>query len=64
VGKENQPSAITQFEEAIKLKSDFAEAHYNLALLLLRQGQTERSAEEFKKAQELNPLLKPPADSK
>ena len=53
-------SAVTQFEEAVRLQSDFAEAHYNLGLMLLRQGERERAEIEFRKARELNPKLEPP----
>jgi tetratricopeptide (TPR) repeat protein len=53
-------AAISNFEEAIRLKGDFAEAHYNLGLVLLRKGLRERSMVEFQKARELDPRLKAP----
>ena len=53
-------SAISQFEEALKLKSNLAEAHYNLGLLLLRKGQSDRASAEFQKARQLDPQLQPP----
>ena len=35
---------------ALRLKPDYAEAHYNLALALLQNGKKEESNSEFKKA--------------
>ena len=36
--------AIAEFREAIRLKPDYAEAHYNLGLALAAQGKPEAAA--------------------
>jgi len=41
------------FENAIKLKDNFAEAHFNLAVALDGLGKHAEATEEFKKAKEL-----------
>jgi Flp pilus assembly protein TadD len=51
--------AISQFQNAIKLSPSFAQAHYELALALSRKGDKAAAAEEFAKASELDPKLKP-----
>ncbi len=47
--------AANAYSQALKLKPKSAEATYNLAMCLYRQGQFEKSQELFKKAQELAP---------
>ncbi|PTL81826.1 tetratricopeptide repeat protein [Vitiosangium sp. GDMCC 1.1324] len=42
--------AITEFEAALKLAADYADAHYNLALLLSRKGEKPRAEQEYRKA--------------
>ena len=51
--------AISQFRNAVKLSPTYAQAHYQLAIALSRKGEKEEAAEEFKKAAELDPKLKP-----
>jgi len=51
--------AISQFNNAIKLAPAFAQAHYELAVALSRKGDKAAAAEEFAKAAELDPKLKP-----
>lgn len=41
------------FQEAIKIKDNFAEAHFNLAVALDGMGKHAEATEEFKKAKEL-----------
>jgi Tfp pilus assembly protein PilF len=41
-----------QFEEAIRLQTKFAQAHYNLGLVLQKQGKSEEAAREFQAALE------------
>ncbi len=39
--------AISQFQEAIRLKPDYAEAHYNLGVALARKGQTDEAIRQY-----------------
>lgn len=52
-------AAVGKFEEAVKLKADFAEAHNNLAFSLRKQGKQNYAAslEHYNKAIELDPKL-------
>lgn len=50
-------SAIQTMQQAVKLKPDWAAAHYELGLLYLETGATETAAEEQMKLVELNPRL-------
>jgi tetratricopeptide (TPR) repeat protein len=52
----NQPyAAMRQFQEAIRLKPDYAEAHYNLGFALDQQGQTDAAIGEYETAIRLDP---------
>jgi Flp pilus assembly protein TadD len=51
-------TAEVAFKEALRLKLDYAEAHYNLALALLQTGRKEESNTEFQKAYQLAPHLR------
>jgi len=51
--------AISQFRNATKLAPSYAIGHYELAVALSRKGEKSESADEFKKAAELDPKLKP-----
>jgi Flp pilus assembly protein TadD len=53
--------AISQLRTAVKLSPSDALAHYHLAVALSRKGQDHEASDEFKKASELDPHLKPPA---
>jgi tetratricopeptide (TPR) repeat protein len=46
--------AIAECREAIRLKNDYAEAHYHLGLALLRRGQFPEAADELRCAQKLS----------
>jgi Tfp pilus assembly protein PilF len=50
--------AKSEFLEALRLKPQYAEAHYNLALALRQQGKEAESRAEFEKAYELAPELR------
>ncbi len=41
---------IAEFRTAIRLKPDFAEAHYNLGIALRAEGKREEAVAEFRKA--------------
>ncbi len=47
--------AISFYRQAIHLKPDFAEGHYNLGIALFRDGQTNEAMIEFREAIRLNP---------
>jgi Tfp pilus assembly protein PilF len=51
-------SAEAEFNEAIRLKPAYAEAHYNLALALRQDGREAESGAEFEKAFAISPELK------
>ena len=47
--------AIRAFQEAIRLKPDFAEAHSNVGMALIRKGQIDEAFSEFQEAVRLKP---------
>ncbi len=50
--------AQAEFSEAVRLKSGYAGAHYNLALALHQEGKEDAAQAEFEKAYEISPELK------
>jgi len=51
--------AISQFRAAINLAPSYAPAHFHLAEALQRKGETVESKQEFQRAAELDPQMKP-----
>ena len=47
--------AIGQYNEAIRLNPDHANAHYNLGLALAVKGQTDEAIQQFQEALRLKP---------
>ncbi|MGO8929046.1 MAG: tetratricopeptide repeat protein [Limisphaerales bacterium] len=47
--------AISQYHEAIRLKSDYVDAHNDLGLALYRKGRTGEATSHFQEAQRLKP---------
>jgi Tfp pilus assembly protein PilF len=54
----NAQKAETAFQEATRLKPQYAEAHYNLALAFRQEGKKADAQQEFEKAFQLAPELK------
>jgi Tfp pilus assembly protein PilF len=54
----NSRGAQKEFSDAIRLKSNYAEAHYNLALAFHQQGNEADSRAELEKAYEIAPSLR------
>ena len=53
-------AAIPRFQSAIRLKPDYAQAHFNLGLALAKAGQTEQAIAAFLKAKEIDARFVPP----
>ena len=47
--------AISQFKTAIRLKPDFADAHYDLGVALVKKGQSDEAISQFQEAIRLQP---------
>ena len=54
------PGVVTEFREALRLKSDDARGHCNLGLALYRIGDREASSVEFRRARKLDATFSPP----
>jgi tetratricopeptide (TPR) repeat protein len=51
------PEAIGHYEEALRLKPDYAEAHYNLGVALLRLGRVPEAIGHWEQALRIKPDL-------
>jgi tetratricopeptide (TPR) repeat protein len=51
---EQKQEALTAYKRAIELKTDFAEAHYNLGVLSLALGDRNQAEQEYNTLQSLN----------
>lgn len=51
----NTGKAAPHYLEALRLKPDYAEAHYNLGLVLMREGKGDEAAAQFREALKDNP---------
>ena len=57
------PEAVTLYKKVIALDPNYADAHFNLALLLRSLGQTAEAQQEFATAQRLDPNRVAPSAS-
>jgi tetratricopeptide (TPR) repeat protein len=57
------PEAVTLYKKVIGLDPNYADAHFNLALLLRSLGQTAEAQQEFATAQRLDPTRVAPSAS-
>jgi tetratricopeptide (TPR) repeat protein len=55
LARQNRPEANHAYEEALRLRPDFAKAHNNLGWLLARQGDTDAAAAHYREALRINP---------
>ncbi|MGD1019290.1 MAG: tetratricopeptide repeat protein [Verrucomicrobiia bacterium] len=55
VGLGKVPEAITQYEQALRIKPDFAEGHADLGAALVRTGKIEEAIAHFEQALRINP---------
>jgi tetratricopeptide (TPR) repeat protein len=61
LGAGDLDGAIAQFRSAIHSEPNYAAAHYQLGLALLRSGKNDEAKKELERAVELNPHLTVPA---
>ncbi len=54
IGGDLEQAAI-RYREAIRIDPDYAKAHHNLALVLVRQGDLEQAAEHLEEAIRIDP---------
>jgi tetratricopeptide (TPR) repeat protein len=60
MGKGDVAGAIASFREAVRLAPESAEAHFQLALALRKQGARAEARQHFEEAHRLAPWLEPP----
>jgi len=60
--RDDNPSAVTEYQTALRLAPDMNNARYRLALALKRTGQDQRAAEEMQKFQEFRTRSNTPAN--
>jgi len=49
------PEAMEHYEEALRIKPDYAEAHYNLGVALYQAGRVSEAVEQFEQVLRINP---------
>jgi len=54
--------AVTSLSEAVRVKPDFAVAHYNLARALELQGKSSAASDHYARAFQLDPALRAQAE--
>jgi tetratricopeptide (TPR) repeat protein len=53
------PEAVAQYEQALRSRPDYVEAHFNLGLALEKLGRATEAIEQYKHALELRPDFAP-----
>ena len=51
----NHKEAVRHFSEALKIRPDFADAHYSMGVALARGGETEKAVRHYGEALRVNP---------
>lgn len=54
--EEDYPSAVRQYQAAVRINGDFAESYYNLGIVYMDMGDTAKSVEAFGRAARLRPM--------
>jgi len=57
--KDDLDKAVPEFREAVRLRPQFARAHYNLGLVFQKQNRKEDAAREFQRVLALDPQFRP-----
>jgi tetratricopeptide (TPR) repeat protein len=52
----DDPSAVRQYQAAVRINGNFAESHYNLGIVYMDMGDTGKSVEAFGRAARLRPM--------
>jgi tetratricopeptide (TPR) repeat protein len=53
------PEAVAQYEQALRIKPDYVDAHFNLGLALEKLGRTPEAIEHYQQALKLRPDFTP-----
>jgi tetratricopeptide (TPR) repeat protein len=53
------PEAIAEYEQAVRIKPDYVEAHFNLGLALEKMGRVPESIEHYQQVLKLRPDFAP-----
>ena len=55
MAKRDVDRAINQYQQALTVRPEDSNAHYNLGIALQEKGETERAAREYEKARKYEP---------
>jgi Flp pilus assembly protein TadD len=55
MAKQDVDRAIAQYQQALTLRPEDSNAHYNLGIALQEKGETDRAAREYEKARQYEP---------
>jgi tetratricopeptide (TPR) repeat protein len=57
------PEAVAEYEQALRSKPDYVEAHFNLGLALEKMGRTAEAIGQYEQALKLRPDYTPAKDA-